>query len=95
MNTSNFKETREAYTVLFEKIVEASLRMGLELDTRQLSALAMLLDGASYREIAQTFDIPRSEAVPLAKGAVEELGLFLDRLGSIEMMQREQDHKIT
>ena len=98
MNTSNFKETREAYTVLLEKIVEASQRMGLELDTRQLSALAMLLDGASYREIAQTLDIPRSEAVALAKGAVDGLGLFLDSLGSVEKMQREmqreQDRKI-
>ena len=98
MPTPNFKETREAYTVLLEKIVEASQRMGLELDTRQLSALAMLLDGASYREIAQTLDIPRSEAVTLAKGAVDELGLFLDRLGSVEKMQREmqreQDRKI-
>ena len=98
MGTNIFKETREAYTVLFEKIVEASLRVGLELDTQQLSALAMLLDGASYREIAQTLDIPRSEAVAMAKGAVDGVGLFLDRLGSIEMMQREmqreQDRKI-
>ena len=52
------------------------------------------MDGASYREIAQTFDIPRSEAVTMAKGAVDGLGLFLDRLGSVEMMQREQDHKL-
>ena len=94
MHTPNLKETREAYATLLEKIVEALLRMGLELDTRQLSALAMLLDGVSYREIAQTFGIPRSEAVTLVRGAVDGLGLFLDRLGSIEMMQREQDQKI-
>lgn len=94
MMTSIYKETREAYTVLLEKVVDASLRMGLELDKRQQSALAMLLEGSSYKEIAQTFDIPRSEAVTLAKGAVNELGLFLDRMGSIEMMQRELDQKI-
>ena len=68
--------------------------MGLEQDKRQQSALAMLLEGASYREIAQTFDIPRSEAVTLVRGAVDGLELFLDCLGSIEMMQREQDQKI-
>lgn len=98
MNTPNFKETREAYTALLEKIVEASLRLGLELDKRQQSALAMLLDGASYREIAQAFGIPRSEAVTMARGAVDGLGEFLDGLGSIEKMQREmqreQDWKI-
>lgn len=94
MSINSYRKTREAYTVLLEKIVDASFRMGLELDKRQQSALAMLLEGASYKKIAQTFDIPRSEAVTLAKGAVDELGLFLDRMGSIEMMQREQDQKI-
>ena len=73
MHTPNFKETREAYTVLLEKIVDASLRMGLELNKRQQSALAMLLDGSSYKEIAQAFDIPRSEAVTLAKEERETL----------------------
>ena len=43
----NYKETREAYTILLEKIVDVSLRMGLELDKRQQSALAMLLDGVA------------------------------------------------
>ena len=98
MGVSNSKKTREAYTNLLEKMVDASLRMGLELDVMQQSALAMLLEEASYREIAQTFGIPRSEAFTLAKGAVDGLGLFLDRLGSIEKMQRElqreQDRKI-
>lgn len=94
MKTTIYKETREAYTILLEKIVDASLRMGLELDKRQQSALAMLLEGSTYKEIAQTFDIPRSEAVTLAKGAVDELGLFLDRLGSVDKVQREQERKI-
>ena len=94
MHTPNFKETREAYTELLEKIVEASLRMGLELDKRQLSALAMLLDGASYREIAQTFDISRGDAVDMTRDAVNELELFLDCLGSFEMMQEDADRKI-
>ena len=31
MKTSNYKETREAFTALLEEIVDASLRMDLEL----------------------------------------------------------------
>ena len=63
MKISNYKGTREAYTALLEKIVDASLRMGLELNLRQQSALAMLLEGASYNDIAQSFNISRSDAV--------------------------------
>ena len=74
--------------------MDASLRLGLELNLQQQSALAMLLEGSSYKEIAQMFGVTRSEAVTLAKGAVDELGLFLNHLGSIEMMRREQDQKI-
>ena len=73
MRISNYKETREAYTALLEKIVDASLRMGLELNLRQQSALAMLLEGASYNDIAQSFNISRSDAVIITNDAVNEL----------------------
>ena len=94
MRISNYKETREAYTALLEKIVDASLRMGLELNLRQQSALAMLLEGASYNDIAQSFNISRSDAVIMTNDAVNELKLFLNRLGSIDRIQEEADKKI-
>ena len=94
MKISNYKGTREAYTALLEKIVDASLRMGLELNLRQQSALAMLLEGASYNDIAQSFNISRSDAVIMTNDAVNELKLFLNRLGSIERIQEEADKKI-
>ena len=94
MSINSYRKTREAYTNLLEKIVDASLRLGLELNLQQQSALAMLLEGSSYKEIAQMFGVTRSEAVTLANGAVDELGLFLNHLGSIEMMRRKQDQKI-
>ena len=94
MKTSNYKETREAFTALLEEIVDASLRMGLELNKRQQSALAMLLDGSSYKDIAQTFDISRSDAVTMTNEAVDELKQFLNRLGTIEKMQEDADKRV-
>jgi len=93
MNASYLKETREAYTVLLEKIVDASLRMGLELNLTQQSALAMLLEGSSYKEIAQDLNISHAYAVELTKNAVDELGLFLNRLGSLEKAKQDAEKK--
>ena len=48
MGNSSYKKTREAYTLLLEKIVDASLRLGLELNLQQQSALAMLLESGAW-----------------------------------------------
>ena len=94
MNNSNYKKTREAYTVLLEKIVDASLRMGLELNLQQQSALAMLLGGSSYKEIAQDLNISHGHAVQISQDAVDELGQFLSRLDSIERIQRDAEKRV-
>jgi hypothetical protein len=94
VNNSNYKKTREAYTVLLEKIVDASLRMGLELNLQQQSALAMLLGGSSYKEIAQDLNISHGHAVQITQDAVDELGQFLSRLDSIERIQRDAEKRV-
>ena len=91
----NYKETREAYAVILEKIVEASLRLGLDINSRQQSALSMLLQGSSYNEIASVFDMKRSEAISLTKSAISELESFLDHLQSIEEIKKEAEEKLT
>lgn len=76
-----------------EKIVDASLRLGLELNVRQQSALAMLLEGASYKDIAQNLDVSHAHAVQITQDAVNKLGLFLDRLESIEKVKEEGEKR--
>ena len=78
MKNSNYKETREAFTALLEEIVDVSLRMGLELNLKQQSALAMLLDSSSYKDIAQTFDISRSDAVTMTKEMMTTLDKYIE-----------------
>ena len=75
-----YKETRDAYVFLLEKILDASVRLGLEITPRQQSALSMLLGGSTYKEIAQCFDIERSDAAVIAKSALNEIGTFLDNI---------------
>ena len=70
MNNS-YRKTREAYTNLLEKIVDASLRLGLELNLQQQSALAMFLEGSSYKDIAQSLSISHGHAVEITKDAYE------------------------
>ena len=74
MGNSSYKKTRDAYTVLLEKIVDASLRLGLELNLQQQSALAMLLEGAAYKDVAQSLNLSQSYAVQITQDAVKELG---------------------
>ena len=40
----------------------------------------MLLGGSTYKEIAQCFDIERSDAAVIAKSALNEIGTFLDNI---------------
>ena len=94
MGNSSYKKTRDAYTVLLEKIVDASLRLGLELNLQQQSALAMLLEGAAYKDVAQSLNLSQSYAVQITQDAVKELGLFLDRLESIEKVKEESEKRV-
>ena len=94
MGNNSYKKTREAYTVLLEKIVDASLRLGLELNLQQQSALAMLLEGSSYKDVAQSLNISHGHAIQLTQDAVNELGLFLDRLESIEKVKEEGEKRV-
>ena len=80
IESKSYKETRDAYVFLLEKILDASVRLGLEITPRQQSALSMLLEGSTYRDIARFFDIERSDAVGVAKGALNEIGSFLDNI---------------
>ena len=50
--------------------------------------------GSSYKDIAQTFDISRSEAVTMTNEAVDELKLFLNRLDTIEKMQQDANKRV-
>ena len=94
MSNNSYKKTREAYTVLLEKIVDASLRLGLELNLQQQSALAMLLEGSSYKDIAQSLNLSYGHAIKITQDAVNELGLFLDRLESIEKVKEESEKRV-
>lgn len=93
MNNS-YRRTREAYTLLLEKIVDASLRLGLELNLMQQSALAMLLEGSSYKDIAQNLNISHGHAIQITQDAVDELGQFLSRLESIEKAKEEGEKRV-
>ena len=94
MGNSSYKKTRDAYTVLLEKIVDASLRLGLELNLQQQSALAMLLEGAAYKDVAQCLNLSQSYAVQITQDAVKELGQFLDSLESIERVKDEGEKRV-
>jgi len=94
MSINSYRKTREAYTLLLEKIVDASLRMGLELNLQQQSALGMLLEGSSYKDIAQDLNISHSHAIQITQDAVDELGQFLSRLENIEKLKEEGEQRV-
>ncbi len=94
MSNHSYRKTREAYTVLLEKIVDASLRIGLELNLQQQSALGMLLEGSSYKDIAQDLNVSYAYAVEITQKAVDELGLFLNRMESIEKVKEDGEHRV-
>lgn len=74
--------------------MDASLRMGLELNLQQQSALGMLLEGSSYKDIAQKLNISHGYAVEITQDAVSELGMFLNRLESIERVKEEGEERV-
>ena len=74
--------------------MDASLRLGLELNLQQQSALAMLLEGAAYKDVAQSLNLSQSYAVQITQDAVKELGLFLDSLESIEKIKEEGEKRV-
>jgi len=74
--------------------VDASLRLGLELNLQQQSALAMLLEGSSYKDIAQNLNISHGHAIQITQDAVDDLGQFLSRLESIEKAKEEGEKRV-
>ena len=88
------KDIKEAYARVLEKIVDTSVRMGFDINTRYQSALSMMIQGDSYLQIARTYGITKQEAAEYVERAVKELELFLNRLQTLEQQRQEAEDRV-